>query len=487
MPDPIEEPATDVALDDAPDATPAVENPVLPSNFGDLADAIKQETGLTDDSKHVNTVDPQGRRIPGTEPTPRDETGKFQKKDALAAKPDEAPAEEKKPDVAAAAEDATKPRDADLDADTDSQMRPNTRKRFDAVKAAAKAARDERDARAAEAATIAKERDELRQQLKTQVVPKEAEEELKTLRTRVRELDISKDPAIEAKYDAKIKANSATAMELLKEQGLFKKAGAKPEDPLVEMSAQEQKALTAEIERGGIGINGMAKYIRALESGGEYAAAERLRAAAQHNDRLTAEKAEEIQKWSKDYEGLQATRTQQQEAQRTAHLKAVADHGTKALQEDLTALQKQLPFLARPAEIAASDSPEVKASKQNAIKEYVAAIATLNDSARAFNTDGLPPEKAAEVAGKMNAAAMTALILKNHVIPRLLKEQAANVARIKELEGDAAARRKAGTINRAHSAALAQPDNGKRAPAGDLSIEDALKQVAAESGINVNS
>ncbi len=484
MPDSPEDiDVADTAAVETAEAAPATEAP--PENFSSLGDALKEQVPGIENLLHTQTTDPKGNRIAGTEPTKRDETGKFLPKTAplAQAEAEVKPAEEKKPEVTET--DAAKTRDADLDAETDKQMSRNTRKRFDTVKAVAKVARDERDARAAEAAEAIKERDQLREQLKTQVVPKEVQEEVETLRSRVRELDISKDPALEAKYDAKIKTNSASAIELLKEQGLFMKVPEK-DKPAVEMSPAEQKALTAEIEKGGIGIRGMAKYIRALEQGNEYEAAERLRALAQHNDRLAAEKTEEIGKWAKDYEGLKATRSQAEQAQRKGYEEAVQTHGKKTLEADLMELQKQLPFLNRPAEIVASDSADVKASKGKAIAEYDAAIATLTAGAKAYNTDGLPPEKAAEVTGRMTAAAIQSLILKQAVIPRLLKEAATMSARIKELEAGEAARRKAGTINRAHSAALEAPNNGKRAPSSDLSIEDALKQVMSENGVAVS-
>lgn len=475
MPDPITE--EEIQPPETDETTPVVpESP--PENFNSLADALAEAVPGIEKLTHTQSTNPKGEKIAEVSTIPpRDDAGKF-KATTEPAKPAETAPVTTAPVTTAPVANA---RDTDLEAEVDPQVRPKTRKVIDTFKGHAVAARNERDAAVARAAEIETKYKDAETKLKTQVAPKEMQDELETLRTRVRELDVSKDPAIEAKYDNRIKSNSTSAMEVLKEQGLFMKSGGDGK-PLVEMTPSEAKVLTAEIERAGVGIRGMAKYISQLEKGGEYAAAEQLRALAQHNDRLAYEKTEEISKWAKDYDGLKARRAQEAQSQNTAYTDTVRKVGESTLKADMAELESKIEFLKRPAPSLATDSPEVKAAKDKASAEYDTAIASLAEGVKAFNVDGLPPEKAAEVSGKMSAAAIQSVILKQHVIPRLLKEAAANVARIKELEASESKRRKAGELNRAHSAALNAPADGKRAPSSELSMEEALASIVRENG-----
>lgn len=469
MPDPIEtieEPEVVETTETAP-----------PTGFGGLGEALKaQVPGLTEETTHDTSKytkkapDSTTEEVvaPVEKTLGRAEDGKFKA------------AEVEEPKTVQAIE-----RDADLHAEIDATVRPKTRKIIESSRAQAIAARNERDAEKARVTEWETRFKELETKLKTSVAPKELEDELVTLRTRVRELDISKDPALETKYDAVIKKNAASALELLKGQGLFSRVAKAGEAP-VEIGEAEKRMITAEIEKSGTGLRGMAKYIRVLEQGGEYEAAERLRALAQHTDRLAADKSEEIGKWSKDYEGFQATRTREQQQRQEAYSTAVRSHGEKALQADLTELQKQIPFLAPPPAVLPADSAEIKTAKQKAITEYEGAIASLQAGAKTFNTDGLSPEKAAEVNGKMTASAIQSLILKGHVIPRLLKEATANAARIKELETEVGKIRKAGSINRAHSAALSTSEQGRKVPDASLSLAEALQATLSQRNQGVD-
>lgn len=377
-------------------------------------------------------------------------------------------------------------RDADLDTSKlNPRMHESTRKVIDGYAQKAREARDRVDALQREHSTLTGKIKELEDRLKTIKAPKEMEDELATLRTRVRELDISKDPELQSRYDARIKKNSEAALGLLKDFSIFKVA---PKDggELRDMSEAEKKALTTEIERAGFGIRGMARYISALEKAGEYEAAERLRRYASENDSLTQEKEEEIATWTKDYEGFQAQKTREAEEQRNAYLQTVKTAGETFLQQDLGELVKQFPYLNRPPAPQASDSPEVAAAKQKALDEYDAAAKTLEERVKTFNVEGQPPEKAAEAYGRLQSSAIQAVILKEHVLPRLLKESGAAAARVKELEAEVAKFRKAGTINRAHAAAITTPTQQGRAPSSDLSLEAAAKQIASEMGIKVD-
>lgn len=385
--------------------------------------------------------------------------------------------------VASGATGATGPIDVDAALKADPHMRPSTRKVIEGFKGERDAARAERDRVQGELTAAQTKLTEAETKLKTIKAPKEMEDELTALRSQVRELDISKDPALVKKYDTKIKANSETALGLLKDFGVFTVLD-KDKKP-VDMSEADKKALTAEIEKSGFGIRGMARYISALEKAGEYEAAERLRQTASQNDQLAAAKQEEIANWQKDYEGLQAQRTRDATEAQTAYLGTVKAEGETSLQGELTELVKNFPHLNRPPAPLETDSAEVKAQKQKALDEYVAAEKKLEEEVKVFSTEGKTPEQAAKAYGRMSAAAVTSLILKQHVLPKLQKELADATARAMAAETDLAKLRKAGNLNKAHSAAITQPSKDGKVPAAELSLEEAARQVAGEMGLKV--
>lgn len=465
-------------------ATGPVES--IPENFQDLERAAREmEPSLKNSDNLPSGPDGPPRRGPD---------GKFLNRNALASGAEGAtgPAVTGATGVAASGATgavasgptgATGPVDIDAAIKADPQMRPSTRKVIDAFKTERDSARAERDRVQTELATAQAKITEIDGKLKTIKAPKEMEDELASLRQQVRQLDISKDPALVKKYDAKIKTNGESALGLLKDFGVFTVLD-KDKKP-VEMTEAEKKALSSEIEKTGFGIRGMARYISALEKAGEYEAAERLRQMASQNDQLARDKQEEVDTWNKDYEGLQAQRTRESEAAHTAYLSTVKAEGETSLQSELGELVKTFPHLNRPPAPLETDSTEVKAQKQKAIDEYTAAEQQLNESVKVFSSEGKTPEQQAKAYGKMSSAAVTSLILKQHVLPKLQKDLAEATARAVAAETDLAKLRKAGNLNRAHSAAITTPHNGTKVPAADLSLEEAARAIAAESGMKL--
>lgn len=486
---PDEEAEIPPAENDTPPADKGTEVKDAGEGFSSLADALKElEPEISEDTKHTPLRNEKGDVInPPKETKERGEDGKF--KSTKTAEETEKTPEQKAAEVKVETKVAEKAPTRDSDIDTtklDPHLRPPTRKVIEGYADKTKVARNERDDFRRKYEEGQGKIREYEEKLKTIKAPKEMEDELSTLRTRVRELDISKDPEIEAKYDAKIKTNSTTALDILKEQGLFTKIVEKDKPP-VPMTESEAKVLTAEIEKGGIGIRGMARYIRALETGGEYEAAERLRALAQHNDRLAQEKSEEIATWSKDFEGFQAEKARDTKASQETYLNNVRTHSATSLQNDIKELSKQLPFLAEPEKPLETDSAEVKAAKEKVLSEYNASAKAVKQAVAIFHADGKPPEQAAEAYGKLTSSAVQGVIFKQVVLPRLMKEIADYKARVTELETDNSKFKKAGTLNRAHSAAITQAKGNEKAIPTDMSFEDAMKMTAKELGVPVDS
>ncbi len=378
---------------------------------------------------------------------------------------EEAEAKKKADDEAAAAEKAEKEgkaagRDDDLVPEIGPHVHQKTRKIITDFQAKAKAARDERDAVVAEREALKKERDELAQKAQTIKVPKEAEEELKSLRERVRELDISKDPALEAKYDRRIATNQTRITDILKNQGY----GAHKEgDKIVE----NPKAIS-ELVKSGLTLKNLAPIIAKLDAAELVEEADEIRESLRENLRLAREKQAEIESWKGDYEKRQEQRqqlTQQQQEQRSASFRAETD---KVLGADLSTLAKDFPFVNQPPSPLPSDPPAVAKAKQAAIDEFNAANPRIEAAVKAFNPAGVAPEKQAEAVGRLNAAAIQAVIIKERVIPRMIRERNELTARNKELEAKIAKYENAGKLSRAHSAPSTDNGNSGRPEPQDL-------------------
>ncbi len=87
---------------------------------------------------------------------------------------------------------------------------------------------------------------------------------------------------------------------------------------------------------------------------------------------------------------------------------------------------------------------------------------------KAFNPAGVAPEKQAEAVGRLNAAAIQAVIIKERVIPRMIRERNELTTRNKELEARIAKYENAGKLSRAHSAPSTDSGNFGRAEPADL-------------------
>lgn len=411
------------------------------------------------------------------EPNPDDpvdltEAMNFEERNTERAKKKEAEeAEKKKADEAAAKPAEVKDPKAERDADLAWEPSPHTREKTGKIirdfQAKAKAARDERDAIIAEREAIKKERDDFAAKVKSAEPPKELTEKLKQYEERIRELDISKDPAIEAKYDRRIEANTKSIVDVLKQNGYGQVKG---EDGKY---TENPRAIPA-LLKSGLTFSTLKPLIDQLEKNEQFDDAEAIRDAIRENVRLAKERQGEIESWKGNYESRIKAREQQTQQESEARQKAFDEHTQTYLRSDLEALAKDFPSMKPPPAPQPSDPPAVAKAKQAALDEFNAAKAKIDETVKGFNVGALPKEKHPEAVGRINSHAIQAVVLKTHVLPGLLKERAALQARIKELEAKDQSRTEAGRISRLQSGAPAQADRRGGSYDTPRSLEEAF-------------
>lgn len=421
---------------------------------------------------------PAEEQTPPAEETPLDE--ELQK---ISKQRDEEAAKKSADEKAAAAAKVTTPKeekaapserdkDIHLDDTTSRSMRPSTRKLIEERNQKITSERNRAEQLAKEKAELETKLAEISEAAKKVTLPKEIEEELKTLRERVRELDITRDPEIQRKYDAPVRQNEAAILAKLGEFGLGKTNDGKDDPEAIDR-----------LKRAGLTINALAPHIKKLEEAGEIEAAETLRELTRENRRLAIEKAGEVAKWKADFDGKVQLRNQQVQQQQEQTTKAVGEHANRILNENLTNLAKTFPFVLRPAAPLPTDSAAVAKAKNDAIAAYDAAQKTITETLGQLDSSKVSPDKAAEVQGRASATLVQGVILRDHVLPRIAKENAELRAKVADLEAKAGKLKAAGTLSRAHAAAATAPSAAK-APLPE-STEDAAKQIAREMGISV--
>lgn len=387
-----------------------------------------------------------------------------------------APAKAKTPE-----EEAREKRDADLNPNLSPHTHPKTRQIITSFKENARKARDERDAAARERDALKQQLAEVEQKSKGVALPKEVDEELKTLRERVRELDISRDPQIEAKYDKPIAKNNAAVIALLKDFGAHH-----IEDPRDKSKTIADPRFEANLLRSGLTLNTLKPFIDKLDAAGYANEAETLREAVRENMRLARGKQEEIETFKANYDERIKTRTSQSQQQTEQEAKAFAAEAEAALSADVTEMKKNFAFLNEPPAPLPTDSDPVRKAKQAAVDEYNAAKQAIEQAVTAINPAGLAPDKARSAAAKLNATAVQGVIYKLHVIPRLQKELSARDARIKELEAQIGKIKGATNLSKQHATLAAQPSGGPEIPA-NTPTENAFAAFAKAAGVNVGT
>lgn len=350
---------------------------------------------------------------------------------------------------------STSERDSDLSPRLNPNTHPKTREVIESFKTKAVEARNERD-------RLAAELEELRAKPAGQV-PDDVKTELETLRTRVRELDVRQDPTIQAKYDAKIAANTESVIALLKDHGLGEDAEGKPIEGFWDS-----------VKKGGITLKSMLPNIKALEEAGEIEAAEELKDLLRANNRLEKEKETEIQDWTKNYEQRQKAAEEDAQRQTKEFYANVAKDTDASVTKVLAEFTQIIPQLSRP-KIMPNDSPAVKAQKEAAQKEF--------DAEHAKYTEAVTESSKSN--GTMFRDMAVGMLYRNHITPRLQKNLTDANARIQQLEAELGKLKKAGSFKPASTPKPAA--TRKQEVASTESMEDSIAAAARAAGINIES
>lgn len=368
-----------------------------------------------------------------------------------------------------------KQRDDDLRLDTrqSAAMHPKTKKIIEERNQKIIAERNKADALAKEREEMAAELNRVREQLKKGAMPKEAEEELKILRERVREMDITRDPTFEIKYDRPTAENQNKILGILQEFGVGKTQDGEDDPEAVE-----------NLKREGLNFKTVSPYIKKLSDEGYEEEAESLRELLRENIRIKNSKEKEISEWKTNFEvkKQQAAQFSQQQSEKSTV--EVREHATRILNSDIARLSKEFPFLNRPADPLPTDSATVAKAKQDAIAVYDSAAKSISEAVAELDPSRATPDKMAEVSGRLTANAVQNIIVQQHILPRLLKDLADLKARNSELETKVGKIKTAGSLSRAHAAAASAPAGAKAALPENT--EDAARQIAKEMGISID-
>lgn len=357
-------------------------------------------------------------------------------------------------------------RDADLKVELGAHVRPSTRKIITEFQAKATAARDKEEQAIARAAAAEAKAAELEAKSKTVEPPKDLVEELKSLRERVRELDITKDPALEAKYDKRITSNQTSIVEVLKSEGFGK---VQKEDG---SSIDNPKAI-ADLMKSGLSYETLHPLIEKLKGAGLHASARKIERLLDQNDSLAEERQAEIESWKGDYQKRQQTREQETKAQQEKRQSEFRQQTDLQLNAEIDELAKNFSYIKKPAAPLPTDTPATAAAKNKAIAEYDVAAKQIETAVASLDIGKAPPEKHAEIVGRINASAIQAIILKNQVLPRVIKEMAAKDARIKALEAEVGKIVNAGKLSRTQSATTEERNASNGKPEA-TSLDDAF-------------
>jgi len=367
-----------------------------------------------------------------------------------------------------------KQRDDDLKVDVrqSAAMHPKTKKIIEERNQKIVVERNRAESLAKERESMAAELNQLREQLKSGAVPKEVEEETKKLRELVRDMDITRDPSIGIKYDRPIEQNQQKILQILQEFGVGKTQDGKDDPEAIE-----------KIKKDGLTFKTVAPLIRTLSDKGFEEEAEQLRELLRDNIRIKNAKETEISEWRTnfDFKKQQAAQVSQQQAEKISV--ETREHANRILSSDLAELSKEFPFLTRPADPTSTDSPTVAKSKQDSIAAYEAASKAISEAVAQLDPSRATPDKVAEVSGRLTSNAVQNIIIKQHILPRILKDLAELRTRNSELETKVGKIKTAGNLSRAHAAAASAPAGVKAAL--PESTEDAAKQIAREMGISI--
>ncbi len=383
-----------------------------------------------------------------------------------------------------AADEKNKGRDADLVLDekkVEPGLRKPLKKVIESFKSKAVAARDEAETYKKKLAEVETQKAELEKAVKNPpAIPKEVEEEVKTLRQKVRELDITQDPALKTKYDAKIeKIHTTLPLDVLKRHGLGKRQvtqadGTKAlvDDPDFNEAAFREAAKNTDK---------LLEIAGALQADGNFKDAAKVQEMARQVGALSEAKQAEIDEWTKDYDARKTNQTKEQQAQQEKYNADLQSHMEVERLAATEIIAKIFPQIKAPPAPLPTDSPAVKAAKEKAQKDFEALGKSMGEEFGKFNTQGVDRAEAIKRNAKFQTAAISGVAFTKHIMPKLQADIAAKDAKIKQLEADLAKIKKAGSISRAQSTQPEANANKTKAPepgSADEAMDRALKAAA---------
>jgi hypothetical protein len=453
-----------------PEAAPTPESEQIPASEAEATPAPEAKPAQEPEPE------PETDSAPEAETSVSDELEELNRQSEAAKSKTAKPIEPVKPVEAVKPVEPANDRDKDLKLDerASATLHPKTKKIIEERNQKIVAERNRADAVMKEKTELEKQLAELKKLAENPTIPKKVEEEMATLRQRIREYDITKDPAIIEKFDVPTEKNQNQIVDVLKSFGLGVTVDGKPDPVAIER-----------LKVSGINFQTIAPHIKKLSDAGEEGAAETLRELLRENIRLGRGKDKEIGEWKTDFESKRQQQTQQSQQTQDRQMTEIREHASRILNDDLAELGKSFPMVNRPPEPAPTDTPATVRAKQDAITAFDAAAKSVADAVASFDASKMPAQKVSEAHGRMSAAAVQGIILKQHVLPQLAKELASLKARNTELESKAGKIKAAGTLSRAHAAAASAPAGAKAQLPENT--EDAAKQIAREMGISIDS
>lgn len=430
-----------------PEPVPEPETPVEPEPEAEAE--VESETSIEDELGELNRQSEEAKSKPAPAPEPKPEDT-----------PKPAPVSQRDSDL-------------NLDSRQSAAMHPKTKKIIEERNQKIIIERNKADALAKEKENLASELNKAREALKTGVVPKETEEELTKLREAVREFDIQRDPSLQAKYDVPLSKNQTRILEVLQSFGVGKTVDGKNDPEAV-----------SKLQRDGLNFKTVTPFIKKLSDEGYEEEAEQLRELLRDNIRIKTSKEAEISNWRTNFSAKKEQSLTEQRQNQEKTVSEIREHSQRILNSDISALSKDLPYLQRPSDPLPTDSAAITKAKQDSIAAYDAMAKQISDAVSELDSSKVSPDKVAEVNGRVSANAVQSIILKQHVLPKLMKDLADLRARNTELEAKFGKIKTAGTLSRAHAAAASAPAGAKATL--PESNEDAARQIAKEMGVSID-
>lgn len=346
-------------------------------------------------------------------------------------------------------------RDQDLTPNLNPNTHPKTKKVIEDFKAKVIESRNERD-------NLKKEIEALKAS-GAGAIPETAKKEIEELRTKIREVDILRDPTLRAKYDDKIVSNTDAAFKILLDEGIGLDKDGKP----------LAKDVVDNIRKN-LNLKTAAPYIKFLEEAGELEKADEIKDYLRSNTRLAKEKDLEIKDWQTNFETRKKQETEAQEKQWADHCRKVE----KETDEEIFKAVTDHPTLKRPAAPLPNDAPAIKKAKEAAIAEWEKEATVYKQSIQGIAQD----------TGKAFKEAAVGNLFRYHLTPKLQKELASSQARIAQLEAELGKVRKAGSMKPVATDKVSQTKQVQKVDnEGEFGPTDAIIAAARSLGIDTST